>query len=166
MVESRSAKQGARRFTLRGHGVWRFFIACDLGEGVLRYWTGGPDANLSRMIYSENRDERATARAALDALNENAYYIGVELSKSQKSRMEELPNPEGIASMRGIDEEFMGKRSGSFCHKGGWMLDLYTEGEDGQPLLEITGIMTSRFCKPSDRPNCESVFGREHVFKR
>ena len=264
MTESSPVKQGARRFTLRGRGMWRFFMACDLDEGVLRYWPNAPDTSLGRMLYSGNKDERAIAKAALTASNENAYCIGVEISESQRIGMEELLDPECIASMRGIDEEFMSKRSGSFCYRDGWMLDFYAEGDDGQPPLEITdvmsmsfyddmlpfeeleslvlneivndrdgaflysvarkvpvdktreiiqralevgigavgeilwygnvrilreldqtsigrhlsytssndsfavryGNMTLRFCKLSDRPNCESVFGREHVFER
>lgn len=264
MRDNDAIKQGARRFTLRGRGIWRFFIACDLDEGILRYWPDAADTSLSRMLYSENKDERAVAKAALDASNENAYCIGVKISEAQRSRMEELLGPERIASMRGIDEHAMSKRSGSFCYRDGWMLDFYAEGDDGQPPLEITDIvslsfdndmlpfeelegyvlnevandrdgaflysvahkvpidktreiirralevgidavdeilwygngrilreldqtaigrhlsytssddsftvrfgnMTSRFCKLSDRPNCESVFGRDHVFER
>lgn len=137
--------KGARRFAMRGYGVWKFYIACDLDEGILRRWPNSDDKLALRMLYDGNKDEKALAEYMLTSARESAYCIGVELSDMQKARMEELLSPENIESMRGIDERFMSQRAGSFCYRDGWCLDFYAEGDDGRPPLIISDLISMSF---------------------
>lgn len=138
-------KKGFRRFAMKAHGEIRFFIACDLDEGRLRYWPSMEPEKYSPLALSENLDERALARSVAAAIDESAYCIGVELSEANIARLEELLSEDNIESMRGIDDRYMYNKTGGWCYRDGWNIDFYTESDDGSLPCSIEGISYCSF---------------------
>lgn len=133
-------KDCARRFAIRAYGVLNRYIACDLDEGILRYWPKAYSDPNKRLLYSRNSDERNLGRYLAQAEDEDAYCIGVELTTGQIERLESLLSSENIESMRGIDDQHMGERSRHWCYRDGWWMDFYAEGDAGWPPLDLTGL--------------------------
>lgn len=136
---------GARRFAFKAHGYFKHYIACDLDEGVLRYWPSESSEVPYRLAFSDNKNERDAAYRIYEQMQENEYCAGVKLDESQINEMSFLLTRENIESMRGLDESAMSARSGGFCYRDGWKTDFYAEGDDGFPPLVLKDIMSFSF---------------------
>lgn len=139
-TDAHPLKDRARRFSMRAYGVLNFYIACDLDEGILRYWPKASSSPADRLRYSRNSDERSLGRYLAQVEDEDAYCIGVELSAAQVERLEALLTHDNIESMRGIDNNYMKERSMLFSFRDGGWLDFYAEGDAGWPPLKLKGL--------------------------
>lgn len=122
-----------------------FYVACDLDEGVLRYWPRTPVYEIDPLLYSPSIDERRAAQIAEARRSVDEPCVGVKLSDKQIRELEGYLSKQNIESMRGIDDAFMQKRSGSFCYRDGWRIDFYAESDTGRPPLELKDICSLSF---------------------
>ncbi len=133
-------KNCARRFTFSASGVVNYYIACDLDEGILRYWETLGKTDYIKLLFSNNKDERTAAYEIFKRAEENESCRGYELNEAQIERIEGLLSAKNIESMRGLTNEEMGKRSQYCCYRDGWSSSFYAEGDAGWPPLMLEGI--------------------------
>lgn len=138
-------KTCARRFCFQASGCVSFYIACDLDEGVLRYWPHDDESNRLPLLLSSNRGERLAAQRMLDAKREREHCVGIQLTPNQIEAMETLLNAYNIEAMRGLDDEAIAQRTGGFCFRDGWILAFCAEGDAGWPPLKLTNIASCSF---------------------
>lgn len=140
-----AVKTCARRFALSAKGVCSYYLACDLDEGLLRYWSKDPDP-YRRLAYSPSIEERKIAEGLAGMSGESGRAVGVRLTRRQRRDIEEILSWENIESMRGIDDAFMLERcGGGWCYRDGWSLSCYFEGDSGWPPLELEDIFHCSF---------------------
>lgn len=138
-------KTCARRFSFQASGRISFYIACDLDEGILRYWPHSDESTRCRLLLSSNRDERLVAQRMLETERERKHCVGIQLTPSQVATMEALLDVCNIEAMRGLDDDAIAQRAGGFCYRDGWELDFYAEGDAGWPPLKLTNIISCTF---------------------
>ena len=140
-----AVKTCVRRFALSATGVRECYLACDLDEGLLRYWPRNPDP-YRYLVFSPNIEERKLAVSGAGMRKESGRAVGVRLTSRQKKDIEEILSWENIESMRGIDNAYMADRCGGWCYRDGWSLNCYFEGDAGWPPLELENISYCSFC--------------------
>ena len=139
-----AVKTCARRFAFSAEGVCNYYLACDLDEGLLRYWPQSPNP-YRYLAYSPNIEERKIAEDASDIRRESGRSVGIRLTKQQIKDIEEILTWENIESMRGVDDSYMFDRCNGWCYRDGWSLSCYFEGEAGWPPLELKRVSYCSF---------------------
>lgn len=139
-----TVKTCARRFAFSAEGVRNYYLACDLDEGLLRYWPQSPDP-YRYLAYSPNIEERKIAENASDIRRESGRSIGIRLTKQQIKDIEEILTWENIESMRGVDDSYMFDRCDGWSYRDGWSLSCYFEGDAGRPPLELKRVSYCSF---------------------
>lgn len=148
-----SVKTCARRFALSAKGICSYYLACDLDEGLLRFWPENPDPYRC-LACSSSIEERKLAESLAGIREESGRAVGVRLTSRQRRDIEEILSWENIESMRGIDDAYMSDRCDGWCYRDGWSLSCYFEGDAGWPPLQIEDIT---YC---------SFYGEELPFER
>lgn len=138
-------KSGARRFSFSAGGVLSYYLACDLDEGILRFWPEDGSDRYWKLLLSPSRDERDAYRTHDRLCSESGKCIGVELTDEQIQHIEELLTEDSIKSMRGIDDAAMRERGGGLCYRDGWGLGFYAEGDADWPPLRLDHIVYTSF---------------------
>ena len=138
-------KTCARRFCFQASGCVSFYIACDLDEGVLRYWPRRDEGTRWCLLASSSKDERRAAQRILEAECEREHCVGVQLTPSQIETIETLLDARNIEAMRGLDDDAIAQRMEGFHYRDGWTLDFYAEGDAGWPPLKLTNIASCSF---------------------
>lgn len=137
---------GYRRFAMKAQGFQRFYLSCDLDEGILRYWPSNGFVPGGLLMLSENLDERALAQYRNLREGEDEYCRGVKLTAANIAHLEGLLTTENVERMRGIDNKYMfDKTGGGWCYRDGWYLDFYAEADNGYVPLSLQKIGYSSF---------------------
>ena len=140
-----AVKTCARRFALSAKGVCSYYLACDLDEGILRYWPKDPDPYRC-LVYSPSIEERKLAEGLAGMRGGSDRVVGIRLTNRQKRDIEGILSWENVESMRGIDDDYMSERcGGGWCYRDGWSLSCYFEGDSGWPPLELENITHCSF---------------------